>query len=36
MEVRAQGFKAHSEDISILDKGSYVPVMEKNMFLLPE
>jgi hypothetical protein len=36
MEVRSQGFKAHSEDITILDKGSYVPLMEKNMTLLPE
>jgi hypothetical protein len=36
LEVRAQGFKAHSEDLIILDKGSFVPSMDKDMNLLPE
>ncbi len=36
VEVTAQGYKTHSEDLIILDKGSYVPTIEKNMFILPE
>jgi hypothetical protein len=36
LEVRAQGYKAHSEDLIILDKGSFVPSMQKDMNLLPE
>jgi hypothetical protein len=36
VEVRAAGFKTHSEDIDILDKGSFVPVLQKDFSLLPE
>jgi hypothetical protein len=36
LDVMAPGFKAHSENITILDKGSFVPSMEINMNLLPE
>jgi len=36
IEVRSLGYKAHSEDLIILDKGSFVPTMEKDMNLLPE
>jgi hypothetical protein len=36
IEVRAQGYKAHSEDLIILDKGSFVPSMERDMNLMPE
>lgn len=35
-DVMAAGYKAHSEKITILDKGSFVPSMEINMNLLPE
>jgi hypothetical protein len=35
-DVMAAGYKAHSESITILDKGSFVPSMEINMTLLPE
>lgn len=36
LEVRSQGYKAHSEELIILDKGSFVPSIEKDMNLLPE
>jgi hypothetical protein len=36
LDVIAPGYKAHSENITILDKGSFVPSMEVNMNLLPE
>ena len=36
LDVLAPGYKAHSEKITILDKGSFVPMMEVNMNLLPE
>lgn len=36
LDVMAPGYKAHSEKITILDKGSFVPTMEVNMNLLPE
>ncbi len=36
LDVMAPGYKTHSENITILDKGSFVPSMEINMNLLPE
>jgi hypothetical protein len=36
LDVMAPGYKAHSEKITILDKGSFVPTMDVNMNLLPE
>ncbi|MCC6252058.1 MAG: PD40 domain-containing protein [Bacteroidia bacterium] len=36
IEVSAKGFKTHSENITILDKGSFVPVIEKDMRMLSE
>ncbi len=36
LDVISPGFKTHSENLIILDKGSFVPTMDIEMSLLPE